>query len=84
MFSLNLLKIFSTSIIASSTTMPSTRIKVNNESKLIKREVSGYESRTIQHEIDHLDGKLFIDYLSSLKRNMIIKRVQKLKKIGEV
>ena len=38
----------------------------------------------LQHEIDHLSGKLFVDYLSSLKRNMIIKRVQKLKKMGEI
>jgi peptide deformylase len=34
----------------------------------------------VQHEMDHLDGALFSDYLSSLKRNMMIKRVQKLEK----
>lgn len=37
-------------------------------------------SHCVQHEIDHLDGVLFIDYLSKLKRNMMIKRVEKLKK----
>ena len=31
----------------------------------------------IQHEIDHLDGKVFIDYLSPLKRRMIEKRLKK-------
>lgn len=31
----------------------------------------------IQHEIDHLDGKLFVDYLSPLKRNRIRKKVEK-------
>ena len=31
----------------------------------------------IQHEIDHLDGKLFVDYLSELKRNRIRKRLEK-------
>jgi peptide deformylase len=31
----------------------------------------------IQHEIDHLDGKLFVDYLSSLKRNRIRKKLEK-------
>jgi peptide deformylase len=31
-----------------------------------------------------LEGKLFIDYLSSLKRNIFIKRVKKLKKLGEI
>lgn len=34
----------------------------------------------IQHEIDHLDGKLFVDYLSSLKRNRIRKKLEKQKK----
>ena len=34
----------------------------------------------LQHELDHLDGKLFIDYLSALKRNMLHKRYLKLKK----
>lgn len=34
----------------------------------------------IQHEIDHLDGKLYIDYLSTLKRNIIINKVKKLQK----
>jgi len=34
----------------------------------------------IQHEMDHLDGILFIDYLSSLKRNMMIRKVKKLVK----
>ena len=50
----------------------------------IEKEVSGFEARVLQHEIDHLDGKLFIDYLSSLKRNKLIKRVIKLKKLGEI
>ena len=43
-------------------------------------EASGLLSHCVQHEIDHLNGVLFIDYLSSLKRNMILKKVQKLKK----
>ncbi|MEK7801554.1 MAG: peptide deformylase [Pseudomonadota bacterium] len=37
-------------------------------------------SHCAQHEIDHLNGILFIDYLSRLKRNMILKRMTKLKK----
>ena len=35
----------------------------------------------IQHEIDHLDGVLFVDHISSLKRNMIIRKLQKFKKL---
>lgn len=34
----------------------------------------------VQHEIDHLDGKLFIDYLSAMKRQMITRKMQKLKR----
>ena len=34
----------------------------------------------IQHEIDHLDGKLFVDYISNLKRQRIKKRLEKLSK----
>ena len=37
----------------------------------------------IQHEIDHLEGVLFIDYLSKLKKSMIIKKLSKQKKVIE-
>ncbi len=40
----------------------------------------GLLSTCIQHEVDHLDGKLFIDYLSKLKKDMIIKKLVKHKK----
>ena len=50
---------------------------LDENNKLIKKEVNGVESRILQHEIDHLSGKLFVDYLSSLKRNIMIKKVQK-------
>lgn len=38
----------------------------------------GYFSRCVQHEIDHLNGILFIDHLSSLKRKMIEKKIKKI------
>ena len=41
---------------------------------------NGLLSTCIQHEIDHLNGKLFIDYLSKLKKDMIIKKLVKHKK----
>ncbi len=50
---------------------------LNDKNKLVKKKVQGIEARILQHEIDHLSGKLFVDYLSSLKRNIIIKKVQK-------
>ena len=37
-------------------------------------------STCVQHEIDHLDGKLFIDHLKPLKRQMITRKMQKLKR----
>ena len=40
-------------------------------------ETDGLLAVCIQHEIDHLDGKLFVDYLSTLKRNRIRKRMEK-------
>ena len=52
---------------------------MDENQKSIKKEIDGYEARILQHEIDHLSGKLFVDYLSSLKRNIIIKKVKKLK-----
>ena len=35
--------------------------------------VEGYLARVMQHEFDHLDGKMFIDHLSPLRRNRMIK-----------
>ena len=52
---------------------------IDENEKTIKKEIDGYEARILQHEIDHLSGKLFVDYLSSLKRNIIIKKVKKFK-----
>ncbi len=40
-------------------------------------EADGLLATCVQHEIDHLNGTLFIDYLSSLKRNMILRKVKK-------
>ena len=41
------------------------------------RELDGLLAICLQHEIDHLDGKLFVDYLSPLKRNRIRKKLEK-------
>ena len=40
----------------------------------------GMFATCIQHEIDHLEGILFIDYLSKLKKSMIVKKLSKQKK----
>ena len=49
----------------------------NGEKKILKAE--GLLATCIQHEIDHLEGILFIDYLSKLKKSMIIKKLSKTK-----
>ncbi|MFZ3580609.1 peptide deformylase [Loktanella sp. DJP18] len=41
---------------------------------------TGLWATCVQHEIDHLDGKLFIDYLKPLRRQMITRKMQKLKR----
>ena len=50
----------------------------NTEQEL---EANGLLATCIQHEMDHLDGVLFVDHLTSLKRNMIIRKLQKTKKM---
>ncbi|HPP06874.1 MAG TPA: peptide deformylase, partial [Syntrophorhabdaceae bacterium] len=46
---------------------------INMEGDLFEIECTGYPARALQHEIDHLNGKLFIDYLSPVKRNLFKK-----------
>ena len=57
---------------------------INEKNEVIEAKKDGYEARVLQHEIDHLSGKLFVDYLSPLKRNFLIKKVTKMKKMGEI
>ena len=49
----------------------------NGEKKILNAE--GILATCIQHEMDHLEGILFIDYLSKLKKSMIIKKLSKSK-----
>ncbi len=53
-------------------------IDFNGKKKELK--ATGLLATCIQHEVDHLDGILFIDYLSKLKKDMIIKKLVKHKK----
>ncbi len=43
-------------------------------------EADGLLATCVQHEIDHLDGILFVDHISALKRNMILRKLLKIKK----
>jgi peptide deformylase len=60
------------------------RIKVryiNEKNETRELEVEGLLSVVIQHEMDHLDGVLFVDHISSLKRGMILRKLKKTKKL---
>ena len=50
---------------------------IDEQGKEQEGEFDGLMSVCLQHEVDHLDGVLFIDYLSRLKRDMIVKKVVK-------
>ena len=53
---------------------------IDYDGKKKEMKANGLLATCIQHEIDHLNGKLFIDYLSKLKKDMIIKKLVKHKK----
>lgn len=50
---------------------------LNKEGESFEMQASGLLAVCIQHEIDHLDGKLFVDYLSQLKKQRIRKKLEK-------
>ena len=52
--------------------------------KQFELEADGLKAVCIQHEMDHLDGKLFVDYLSGLKRDRIRKKLEKQQKQAAV
>lgn len=53
---------------------------LDREGRLREMEAEGLLAVCVQHEIDHLDGRLFVDYLSQLKRKRIKKRAGKLQR----
>ena len=50
---------------------------LNEKGETFEMDADGLLAVCIQHEIDHLDGKLFVDYISPLKRNRIRKKLEK-------
>jgi peptide deformylase len=53
---------------------------LDEQNEIREMEADGLLATVLQHEMDHLDGILFIDHLSSLKRNMILRKLLKMKK----
>ncbi len=59
------------------------RVKAQDtDGQFIEFDSEGIEAVCIQHEMDHLEGKLFVDYISTLKRDRIRKKLVKQKKQG--
>ncbi|MEO1206735.1 MAG: peptide deformylase [Pseudomonadota bacterium] len=53
---------------------------IDRDGKQIELETDGLLAKAIQHEVDHLDGRLIIDHLSRLKREMVIRKFKKLQR----
>ena len=57
---------------------------LDRDGKNVELEGEGLLARLFQHEMDHLDGKLFVDRISSLKRGLFLKRLRKRQKADEM
>ncbi|MDP5334308.1 MAG: peptide deformylase [Paracoccaceae bacterium] len=53
---------------------------IDRDGREQQEDFAGLWATCVQHEVDHLDGKLFIDYLKPLRRQLITRRMQKLKR----
>ena len=61
-----------------------TRVRAQNaKGEFFEIEGEDLLARALLHEIDHLNGILFINHLSSLKRDLIKRKIKKLQKLGE-
>lgn len=61
------------------------RVKVrflNYNNEIQEVETGGWLARAFQHEIDHLDGKLTFDYLSKLKKDVVLRKLVKIKRLS--
>ena len=56
---------------------------LDHENEIREIEAEGLLSVCVQHEMDHLDGVLLVDRVSALKRNMILRRLAKAKRLAE-
>jgi peptide deformylase len=53
---------------------------LDHENEIREIDADGLRATCLQHEIDHLDGVLFVDHISALKRGMILRKLQKAKR----
>lgn len=54
---------------------------LDRDGKAFEADLDGLLAICLQHEVDHLDGKLFVDYLSELKRQRVRKKIEKDKRL---
>ena len=57
---------------------------LNRQGEAAEMHATGLLATCLQHEIDHLNGVLFIDHISRLKRERVIKKFQKAQKLGKL
>ncbi|MFA7428798.1 MAG: peptide deformylase [Rhodospirillaceae bacterium] len=57
---------------------------IDHQNEVRELHATGLLSVVLQHEMDHLGGTLFVDHLSALKRNMILRKLTKAKKLGDL
>ncbi|WP_413877234.1 peptide deformylase [Albidovulum sp.] len=55
---------------------------LNEAGEIEERDFVGLWATSVQHQIDHLNGRMFIDHLSALRRKMLVARSEKLRKRG--
>jgi peptide deformylase len=55
----------------------------DRKGKPFEETIDGMHAVCLQHEMDHLEGKLFVDYLSPLKRRMVLKKLEKARRQAE-
>jgi peptide deformylase len=53
---------------------------LDRDGRSYRTDVSGYKARAVQHEIDHLDGVLFLDHLSAVKRGLLLSKWKRSRK----
>ncbi|MCC6812398.1 MAG: peptide deformylase [Deltaproteobacteria bacterium] len=56
---------------------------LDEQGKVFEKEMAGLYAVAIQHELDHLNGKVFVEYLSRLKRDVIKKKMQKIQQTSD-
>jgi peptide deformylase len=56
---------------------------LDREQRVQTHEGTGLLARAFQHEMDHLDGRLFVDRLRGIKRDVIVRKIQKLQRSGK-